>query len=82
MKLQKKKNNSIHYLIIFVLICGILAAVSVFAGGVLTPVKSAVTIVLSPMQKGMKTASQKVSSKPKTRSWKNVWMLWKWKRDF
>ena len=35
MKLQKKKNNSIHYLIIFVLICGILAAVSVFAGGVL-----------------------------------------------
>ena len=60
MKLQKKKNNSIHYLIIFVLICGILAAVSVFAGGVLTPVKSAVTIVLSPMQKGINTVGNAI----------------------
>lgn len=62
MKLQKKKNNSIHYLIIFVLICGILAAVSVFAGGVLTPVKSAVTIVLSPMQKGINTVGNAIFS--------------------
>lgn len=62
MKLQKKKNNSIHYLIIFVLICGILAAVSVFAGGVLTPVKSAVTIVLSPMQKGINTVGNTIFS--------------------
>lgn len=62
MKLQKKKNNSIHYLIIFVLICGILAAVSVFAGGVLTPVKSAVTIVLSPMQKGINTVRNAIFS--------------------
>ncbi len=62
MKLQKKKNNSIYYLIIFVLICGILAAVSVFAGGVLTPVKSAVTIVLSPMQKGINTVGNTIFS--------------------
>mgnify|MGYP001623877747 FL=1 len=62
MKLQKKKNNSIHYLIIFVLICGILAAVSVFAGGVLTPVKSAVTFVLSPMQKGINTVGNTIFS--------------------
>ena len=62
MKLQKKKIGSIHYLVIFLVICGILAAVSVFAGGVLTPVKSAVTMVLSPMQKGINSVGNTIFS--------------------
>ncbi|MBU5458979.1 rod shape-determining protein MreC [Anaerostipes sp. MSJ-23] len=55
MKLQRKKINSNHYLAIFIVICAILIGVSVFAGSVLTPVKSAFTFVLSPMQKGINT---------------------------
>ena len=62
MKLQRKKISSIHYLVIFLVICGILAAVSVFAGGVRTPVKSAVTMVLSPMQKGINSVGNTIFS--------------------
>ena len=40
MKLQKKKFNSNHLLAIFIVVCGLLAGISVFAGGVLTPVKN------------------------------------------
>ena len=36
MKLQKKKFNSNHLLAIFIVVCGLLAGISVFAGGVLT----------------------------------------------
>ena len=61
MKLQRRK--SVQYiLVIFLVICGILAAVSVFAGGVLTPVKSAVTMVLSPMQKGINSVGNTIFS--------------------
>ena len=62
MKLQRKKISSIHYLVIFLVICGILVAVSVFAGGVLTPVKSAGTMVLSPMQKGINSVGNTIFS--------------------
>ncbi len=62
MKLQKKKINSIHYLVIFLVICGILATISVFAGGVLSPVKSVVTMVLSPMQKGINSVGNTIFS--------------------
>ena len=50
MKLQKKKFNSNHLLAIFIVVCGLLAGISVFAGGVLTPVKNIFFTVLSPMQ--------------------------------
>ena len=52
MKLQKKKFNSNHLLAIFIVICGLLAGISVFAGGVLSPVKNVFFTVLSPMQEG------------------------------
>ena len=48
MKLQKKKFNSNHLLAIFIVICGLLAGISVFAGGVLSPVKNVFFTVLSP----------------------------------
>mgnify|MGYP006954178031 CR=1 FL=1 len=39
-------------LAIFIVICGLLAGISVFAGGVLSPVKNVFFTVLSPMQEG------------------------------
>ena len=53
MKLQKKKFNSNHLLAIFIVVCGLLAGISVFAGGVLTPVKNIFFTVLSPMQEAL-----------------------------
>ena len=62
MKLQRKKMNSNHYLAIFIAICGLLIGISVFAGGALTPVKSIVTTVLSPMQRGINSVGNSVFS--------------------
>lgn len=62
MKLQRKKMNSTHYLVIFIAVCGLLIGVSVFAGGVLTPVKNVVTMILSPMQKGINSVGNSVFS--------------------
>lgn len=62
MKLQKKKINSSHLLAIFLVICGLLIGVSVFAGGVLSPVKNVFFAVLSPMQKGINSVGNSVFS--------------------
>lgn len=62
MKLQRKKMNSTHYLVIFIAVCGLLIGVSVFAGSVLTPVKNVVTMILSPMQKGINSVGNSVFS--------------------
>lgn len=62
MKLQRKKMNSNHYLAVFIAVCGLLIGISVFAGGVLMPVKSIVTMVLSPMQKGINSVGNSVFS--------------------
>ena len=40
MKFQKKNMRSRHYLFIFVGVCFLLIGISVFAGGVLSPVKA------------------------------------------
>ncbi len=62
MKLQKKKINSSHLLAIFLVIFGLLIGVSVFAGGVLSPVKNVFFAVLSPMQKGINSVGNSVFS--------------------
>ena len=62
MKLQKKKFNSNHLLAIFIVVCGLLAGISVFAGGVLTPVKNIFFTVLSPMQEGINSVGNAVFS--------------------
>lgn len=62
MKLQKKKFNSNHLLVIFIIVCGLLAGISVFAGGVLSPVKNVFFTVLSPMQKGINSIGNSVFS--------------------
>ena len=60
MKLQKKKFNSNHLLAIFIVVCGLLVGISVFAGGVLTPVKNIFFTVLSPMQEGINSVGNAV----------------------
>lgn len=62
MKMQKKKINSNHYLVIFIAVCALLVGISVFAGGALTPVKSLFTGVLSPMQKGINSVGNSIFS--------------------
>lgn len=62
MKMRKKKFNSNHYLAIFIAVCALLIAISVFAGGMLTPVKSMFTAVLSPMQKGINSVGNSIFS--------------------
>ena len=62
MKLQKKKFNSNHLLAIFIVVCGLLAGISVFAGGALTPVKNIFFTVLSPMQEGINSVGNAVFS--------------------
>ncbi len=62
MKLQRKKMNSNHYLAVFIAVCVLLIGISVFAGGVLTPVKSIVTTILAPMQRGINSVGNSVFS--------------------
>lgn len=62
MRLQKKRFNSNHYLVIFIAVCALLIGISVFAGGALTPVKGIFTTVLSPMQRGINSVGNKIFS--------------------
>ena len=62
MKLQKKKFNSKPPVSDFIVVCGLLAGISVFAGGVLTPVKNIFFTVLSPMQEGINSVGNAVFS--------------------
>lgn len=62
MKFQKKNMRSRHYLFIFVGVCFLLIGISVFAGGVLSPVKALATGILSPMQKGINSIGNGIFS--------------------
>lgn len=53
MKIQKRKFNSNHYLIILIGVCLLLVGISVFAGGVASPIKNIAMNILGPMQKGI-----------------------------
>ena len=62
MKFQKKNMRSRHYLFIFAGVCFLLIGISVFAGGVLSPVKALATGILSPMQKGINSIGNGIFS--------------------
>lgn len=62
MRMQKRKFDSRHYLIIFIGVCLLFIGVSVFAGGVLSPIKNLAMNVLAPMQKGINSFGNGVFS--------------------
>ena len=61
-KLRKKKFNSNHLLAIFIVVCGLLAGISVFAGGRIPGAVKMATIWLIP----------KDAEKPADRRFKNT----------